>query len=564
MKKSVLVLMVLAFSAGLLFAGGAGEKAATTATATAARYPATVDPWAKYPSPVTATFAAVTNSAEKFPQGDSYTQNVWTRSLLEEMNIKMVEKYEATDVKPSQFETKTNLAIVSNDLPDLITLTNADQFRRLVAAGRLEDLTEAYAKFAYPLFKQWFESDGGTRKGWGTVGGKLLGISPSQVNYMSPRMVFIRRDWRQKTGLPVPKTMDEVIAMARAFKAMDPKNRYGLLITKDILENGMSDLQGIANSMGVYPRMWLDDGTGKLVYGSVQPGMKDVLKLYRQLYAEGLINPEFATTSGGDSAEQLTNGKVGIAVNSFWLTSWPLNELYDKDGVEWDAYPLPPMKGYLKDAKVMVQTDNMDLRFFAVRKGYANPEVLVKVLNYEAARLNDPERAQTEKFHSDANYDYQMMAPFYPPFAPLTINLDTNTNVTNAIDRNDTKYLVTAHDKLQYGRVKSYVDAVKAGTKPGSEDWVAYNFFYGPSSAFGVLNYYWSSKLVLTSPAVGIQTNEMARKQDTLNNLELQYYTQIITGQKPLDGFDQWVKDWKDLGGDLISYEINDWYKSSR
>ncbi len=57
---------------------------------------------------------------------------------------------------------------------------------------------------------------------WGTVGGKLYGIAVDTVNYMSPRMIMIRADWRKDLGLAAPKSMNDVIAMAKAFKAVDP------------------------------------------------------------------------------------------------------------------------------------------------------------------------------------------------------------------------------------------------------------------------------------------------------------------------------------------------------
>ncbi len=76
-------------------------------------------------------------------------------------------------------------------------------------AGKFEDLTEAYDKFFSPLARKYYEEDGGTIKSSG---------------------------------------------MAEAFKAADPENRFGISITKDLLDNGMSDMTGIANSVGVYPR----------------------------------------------------------------------------------------------------------------------------------------------------------------------------------------------------------------------------------------------------------------------------------------------------------------------
>lgn len=558
--KRTCVLLLCALCAlvavGVTFAAGEAEGVGSSE---GPRYPETVDPFGRYANPVTLSIGMQTNAATNFPDGDSYGENVWTRALAEEFNIDIEIAWEA--VAGDKYNTKVNLAIASNTLPDAVKLTNAAQFSQLVEAGRLADLTEAWEKFAYPQLQEYFLEDEGVRRDFGTVGDRLYGISPSSLNYQSARMIFIRRDWREALGFGAPESMDDVIEMARAFKAEDPENRYGILITKDILDNGMSDMFAIANSMGAYPRRWIDDGSGNLIYGSVQPEMRDVLALYRSFYEEGLINPEFATTDGGNSAPQLTNGMVGVAPNAFWLYSWPLNSLYVSEGVEWDAYPVLPMSD--TSGEIRIATDPMNREFFVVRDGYANPEALVKILNFEAYKVNDPTGAE-QRFHSDEQFSYHMMMPFYPPFGPLKVNFDTYVNVTAAIDDGDESHLSHPHDHLQYERIHAYFDAVDAGETPDASSWVAKNFFYGPTSAFAVLQHYWDNDLFLVSPAAGIQTDEMMRRGPTLDQLEMQYYVEIITGRRPLSDFDQFVEEWRDLGGALIEYEINDWYDSTR
>ncbi len=551
--KRLLVLLLLVSLTGAASARGSGEAADASA---GPHYPESVDPLGRYEAPVRLSIGIMTNAATTFPAGDSYADNIWTRALLEELNIEIDIAWEA--VGGDRYDTKLNLAIASNDLPDAVKLTNAGQFSRLVNAGRLADLTEAFDRFAYPQLGEWFEEDGGLRRSYGTVGDRLYGISPSTANYQTARMIFIRKDWREDLGFGVPSSMDDVIAMARAFKAIDPQSRYGILITSEILDNGMSDMFAIANSMGVWPRRWLEED-GELVYGSIQPGMKDVLTLYKQLYDEGLINPEFATTDGGASAPQLTNSMVGIAPNAFWLYSWPLNSLYASEGVEWETFPVMPMRGY--EGGLRVSMDRSNREFFVVRSGYRNPEALIKVLNFQALKINDPVYAE-QRFHSDGTYSNHMMMPFYPAFGPLRVNFDTYVNVTKAIQTNSEAPLVTPHDHLQYGRIQEYFAAKQAGEKPDQGAWVSKNFFYGERSAFGVLDHYWRNDMFLLSPADGIRTNEMIRRGETLDQLEAQYYVEIITGRRPLSDFDTFVQDWRDLGGALIEFEINEWYKS--
>ena len=39
-------------------------------------------------------------------------------------------------------------------------------------------------------------------------------------------------------------------------------------------------------------------------------------------------------------------------------------------------------------------------------------------------------------------------------------------------------------------------------------------------------------------------------------------YVQIITGEKPVDAFDDFVKQWYEMGGTQITEEANEWYHS--
>ena len=55
----------------------------------------------------------------------------------------------------------------------------------------------------------------------------------------------------------------------------------------------------------------------------------------------------------------------------------------------------------------------------------------------------------------------------------------------------------------------------------------------------------------------------MVERNATLQAMEEEVFTNIIMGA-PIDTFDKFVEDWKNLGGDDITKELNEWYKSSK
>jgi putative aldouronate transport system substrate-binding protein len=102
---------------------------------------------------------------------------------------------------------------------------------------------------------------------------------------------------------------------------------------------------------------------------------------------------------------------------------------------------------------------------------------------------------------------------------------------------------------------------VAAGLKPEGTNWACYKTWYGPTSGFGVLNGYFEGDNFLISKLVGYQTPTMVNQWTSLQQLETQSFTEFISGIKPVEDFDKFVDDWNSMGGELIGYEVNNWYK---
>lgn len=131
----------------------------------------------------------------------------------------------------------------------------------------------------------------------------IKSLSPDgQSIYVLPSVQFtplggmIRGDWLDRLGLPVPTTVDEYVTVLRAFRDQDANgdgNRSNEIPTSG-REGGrwMDHLFapfGIAMVEG-FPQFDIYDG--ELQYSAVQPAMKSAIAWLRDLYAEGLLDPE--------------------------------------------------------------------------------------------------------------------------------------------------------------------------------------------------------------------------------------------------------------------------------
>lgn len=103
------------------------------------------------------------------------------------------------------------------------------------------------------------------------------------------------------------------------------------------------------------------------------------------------------------------------------------------------------------------------------------------------------------------------------------------------------------HEKLMYDRVMYDRENPK-------KDVIAWSSMISAS----VFREITKNNTVLVSGVFYGKTPTMARKWVNLKKLEDETFVQIIMGSKPLDAFDQFVADWKRLGGDEVTGEVRE------
>jgi putative aldouronate transport system substrate-binding protein len=62
----------------------------------------------------------------------------------------------------------------------------------------------------------------------------------------------------------------------------------------------------------------------------------------------------------------------------------------------------------------------------------------------------------------------------------------------------------------------------------------------------------------------GAPTPTMGDRLSVLKAKETEVITKIIMGSLSVDDYDNFISEWKKLGGDKITAEVNDWYKKSQ
>lgn len=511
------------------------------------------DPFGKYDSTVTVTLPMVDDQTIQYRQGEDRENNVWFDAYLEQLNIDINVPWSADS---GLYLERSNTIIASGDLPDIMKV-NAVQLQKLAQAGMIEDLTNVYEQYATDGVRAVTEAEGGLAFETAKVNGQLMAIPAVNGSVATMNMLHIRKDWLDELSLPVPESMQDVLNVMDAFTHKDPdqdgqNNTYGLAISQNLF-GGFAEIYSFANSYHAYPRTWIKDSDGSLVYGSVQPVMKDVLAKLNELYEDGQLKQEFPAMANQQVNEDVASGKVGMFYGKQWNPVTPMIEAVKLNSdAEWISIPLQS----IDEEPAKPQTKVNVAAYYVVRKGFEHPEALLKMMNLYVKLFKEQTDVYGVVHETDANGEPMNIEIF--KYSPVQL-MDTNKNVVahlkivEALSGKEVE--MNLEEQITYDQVKEYVDTGDVSL------WAAYKI-YGPNGTQSILHYYETNEIFQFNEFYGAATPTMTSYSQTLDTMEEEVFTKIIMGESDISEFDKFVKDWQDLGGTDITAEVNEWYQS--
>jgi ABC-type glycerol-3-phosphate transport system substrate-binding protein len=232
---------------------------------------------------------------------------------LEKMKKHYIEKLniEPIAIIPPQggdaAKEKLNLLLGSGDELDTF-MGNWDDYAPKGAIIPLNDLLDEYGQ---DIKKAW------PKEAWDYMTdkeGNIWGIPRGMPATHYP--IWIRTDWLKKLGLEMPKTLDELEAVLKAFKENDPDGNG-----KDDTIPMMTDVNGIKNAiLGGYTEYgnsnWFDPADQMLKPVELAPGFKDFVAKMADWYQKGYIYKE--SFAKFDPLELLKTNRVGTS--SMWYS----------------------------------------------------------------------------------------------------------------------------------------------------------------------------------------------------------------------------------------------------
>ena len=314
--------------------------------------------------------------------------------------------------------------------------------------------------------------------------------------------------------------------------AEDGEDPVGLVCDTNFVSTTSQNysVEPIFEKFYAHPRRWTQDENGEIVYGSLTEETKAAVAYLRELYAQGILDQNFALRAQNNIRDLVVQGKCGAFFGLWWAPNNPLMEVIESDPqADWEPYYLTA--DYQQ--KNNVYNSFQDNKYVVVRKGYEHPEIVMKIISV----LFDFSRYEGAEGTDDAEEINSYFALNVDPTArPLVINVDYNEaiyNVTKDIRRvmagTQKESNLTALEKSYYDACMVYID----GTDAAVEDWAAYK---SRISAVGVLvdGHYKPVRRQYLAESDGEVPNMLA-------TLEKNAFIQMITGEQSMDYFDTFL-----------------------
>lgn len=555
LKKIISCVLII----NLLILCGCGDSGATPSTREnaetkeeyeAALYTARTTPYGKYPEQLTYTLGKLSGANNSnLPDGETYENNAYTRLLNERLNVQNQDVFEAMD---EQYTDNVTMVIAQNDLPDVMIVEDLDELQYLVDNDMIADLTDSYNNCMSDTIKNIYGSYGRDILDVVTFDGKIMAIPETNISD-GPNLIWLRKDWMDALGLSAPRTLSDVEEIIRQFKEKDPGhngagNTVGLVCDTSLCGGcGYSSeytLDIIFAAYGAFPKQWIYDEDGNVVYGSVQPEAKEALAHIHELYKEGILDQDFLMRTSSNLIELIVDGQCGSFFGPWWAPNNPLMQAVEQNkDAEWQPYLIATEESGLTS----YHTQNPSGKYIVVRKGYEYPEIACKIISvlFDYLRYNDRDNQEIVDYYKE-NVD--------PTARPFAINVDYNNALQ--ICYGELNHVFAGNKSaddlnvLEYSYYEACESYLKDAENASAEDWAAYT---SRITACKILNDGRTNKV--ESLYFG-ETETMVTDWWSLENLESDTYLKIVSGESSLDEFDRFVENWYQNGGETITKEV--------
>ncbi len=491
--------------------------------------------------------------------GDTVEENYFIRYIRDTFNINVIVDWYAAS--GDAYNQKVSTLIASNDLPDALVTGERTYLVAAARDGQLQDIGDAINKYSSQQVLKIENSAGEVAINKSSYQGKVYSIPSLDVSASEVPVMFIREDWCDELGLEIPKTVEDLEKVAKAFvesgKApygiQGPQNNTRTYCTFMSANPAMGMLDPVYQAMGAYPGYLLQDDSGKVYYGSTTEEFKSALELLHRWYEEGILNPEMCVQT--EVGKDINGNVCGIYMCSWWALGYGNTSSFINDPTaNWQAYPLYNANGeweyhvgnlgngytlikngvsedvqraivelnniHVRDEAFLVDNTYLSMGYFPLR----NNQACADESEYTHKVLLDIALGKT----TEADYDFNGN-----PYKHLKEDIADIQRICNNMDWAKDDHLTPMDldvNDPKFSRIYSLMVGDRPYTNVEPVKKVS-SVTYSPTAA---VEKYWSNLIAM----------------------EDEFVLQVITGKKDISEFDTFVEDWLNQGGQEILDEV--------
>lgn len=298
-----------------------------------------------------------------------------------------IEKYTNTKldiqwIPQSAFDDKVNVMIAANEMPKIMKLNYVPTTISAIQSGLFWEIGPFLKDYGNLSAQnpQYYENI--------SVEGRIYGI-PNFRDIGRAGIVY-RKDWFDTLGLKLPTTIDEWYNVLKALTLNDPdqngkQDTYGTVLFKKYNEGTQPVLTRIAVTQGAPNRWGVENG--KFTPEFMTKEYYDVMKMFRKLYEEKLINQDFAVFDDSEAIKLMDSGKVGMKLNGVYNNGKSYQDKLAKT-VPAGEYDVAPFTG---PGGIRLAGEPGNFGFLAIPKSSVKTEEELKKVLAFLDKLMDPE-----------------------------------------------------------------------------------------------------------------------------------------------------------------------------
>lgn len=447
------------------------------------------------------------------------SSDINNHEVMQELQERTGVKIDFIQPAVGETETEFNLMVSANEYPDIVTWSNI--YRGGVTAGIEDgvfyDHAEIIDKYS-PNYKWFREQNELRRKTTMNDEGQVLGyynLAPySEWMWLG---LLIKQEALDKTGLPVPETIDEWETFLEACRDEGYK---GAFTTGN---RSMLEWKGAFN--GAYNAWeWLFvNEEGKADFGPIQPGVKEWLTVFNRWMKKGLIDKEFASRDWNNMMAYAQSDDCAVIVDSpdtmwgIWKEDMDIdfvganNAVLNKGDKPKTVYLHPQNGGW--ETSITTQARDVETAARLLDYGYSWD-------GYELFNFGLP--GKTHELDESGK-------PYYPENSAMW-NKDDDVPLSNRI----WKYKVHNGPFIR-------------------EEHNSNPLIVSPGSYSGAIREQWSeaTDASYNFPNTTLLPSEVTREAEMgtlFSSRRDEIFTKIVYGELPIDAFDDYVKEVMDNG----------------